>query len=159
MPTRIKLFTFIFCLWKKICFTWTNCLGKCNLYYYISSNVLFSVAGYLKRCNESPTSIQICIGLVDVLLWLKILGNRIGLLTSVLIAMDYFFRSHKSTFNLENKKCICQENLFVYHVSGFTYSRIIFRDKCISGAHTKLWKELEKLICFRVPSFTKSLNS
>ena len=30
-------------------------LGKCSLYYYISSKVFFSVAGYLKRSNETPT--------------------------------------------------------------------------------------------------------
>ena len=36
--------------------------------------------------------------------------------------MGYFFRCLKSTFNLENSKCICQENVFVYHVTGSTYS-------------------------------------
>ena len=55
-------------------------------------------------------SIQICIGLTDAVLLPKILGNRLGILTSVLIAMDYFFRCQKSTFNLQNNKCICQGN-------------------------------------------------
>ena len=68
-----------------------------------------------------------CISLAEVVLSSKILGNRVGILTSVLIAMDYFFRFQKSTFNLENNKCICQGNFFVYHVTGSTYSGIIFR--------------------------------
>ena len=71
-------------------------------------------------------SIKICIGLVDVVLWPKILDNRLGILTSVLIAMDYFFWNQKCTFNLENNKCISQRNFFVYHVTGSTYSSIIF---------------------------------
>ena len=28
--------------------------------------------------------------------------------------MDYFSRCQKSTFNLENNKCTCQANFFVY---------------------------------------------
>ena len=64
--TKIKFFTFIFCIWKWIYFTVKHSLGKCSLYYYISSKAFFSVAGYLKRGNETPTSIQIWIGLVDV---------------------------------------------------------------------------------------------
>ena len=36
--------------------------------------------------------------------------------------MDYFFGCQKSTFNLENNKCICQGNLFAYHVTGSAYS-------------------------------------
>ena len=43
-------------------------LGKCSLYYYISVKVLFSVAGYLKQNNKTPTSMYIYIGLVDVVL-------------------------------------------------------------------------------------------
>ena len=32
--------------------------------------------------------------------------------------MDYFIRCHKSTFNLENEKCIFQGNSCVYYVTG-----------------------------------------
>ena len=55
--TKIKFFTFIFCIWKWIYFTVKHSLGKCSLYYYISSKAFFSVAGYLKRGNETPSSI------------------------------------------------------------------------------------------------------
>ena len=53
----MKFFTFIFCIWRRIYFTGKHSLGKCSLYYYISSKVSFSGAGYLKRSNEAPTSI------------------------------------------------------------------------------------------------------
>ena len=56
-------------IWKRIDFARKYSLGKCRLYYYVSSKVYFSVAGYLKRSNETPTSIQICTGLVDVVHW------------------------------------------------------------------------------------------
>ena len=53
-----------FCIWKRIYFVRKHCLEECNLYYYISSTVFLSVTGYLKRSNETSTSI----GLVDVVL-------------------------------------------------------------------------------------------
>ena len=39
----------------------------------------------------------ICNGVVDVVLWPKILGSGRGILMLILIAMDYFFRFQKST--------------------------------------------------------------
>ena len=36
VTTTIKLFTFIFCLWKKMYFARKRSLGKFSLYYYIS---------------------------------------------------------------------------------------------------------------------------
>ena len=36
--------------------------------------------------------------------------SRVGILTSVLIAMGYFFRCQKKTFDLESNKCICHGN-------------------------------------------------
>ena len=59
--------------------------------------------------------------------------------------MDYFCRRQKSTFNLENSKGIYQGNVFVGHITGFTYSGIIIWAMYISMVHTKLWKELEKV--------------
>ena len=102
---KIKFFTFIFCIWKRIYLARKHSLGRCNLYYYISSKVFFSVAGYLRRKNETPTSIWTRFGEVDVALWSEILSNKVGILISVLIAMNYFSRYQKSTFNLENNKC------------------------------------------------------
>ena len=74
-------------------------------------------------------------------LWPKILGNRLGVLTSVFIAIDYFFRCHKSTFNLKNHKCIFKD-FFCYYAS--TYTGIIFPDMYISGIYINLWKALQK---------------
>ena len=76
-------------------------LEKFSWYYYISSKVFFGVAVYFKWRNKRPTSIYICIGLVNVVLWLKILGNRLGILTSVLIEMDYFSDVRKVHSNYE----------------------------------------------------------
>ena len=39
----------------------------------------------------TPTPIQIFIGFVDAILRSKILGNRLGVLMQILIAMNYFF--------------------------------------------------------------------
>ena len=33
LTTTIKLFTFTFCIWKRIYFARKHSLGKCNLYY------------------------------------------------------------------------------------------------------------------------------
>ena len=67
------------------------------------------------------------IGLVEVVPWPKIFGSRVGILTSVLVAIDFFLGVRKvATFNLENNKCICQGNFLVYHVTGSTYSRVNF---------------------------------
>ena len=41
----------------------------------------FCVAGYIKCSNKTPTPAKKCIGLVDVVLRSKILGNRLGILT------------------------------------------------------------------------------
>ena len=76
--------------------------------------------------------------LVDVVLRPQTLSNRVGILTSVLTAMYCFFRCQKSTCNLENNECISQGNIFVYHVTGSTYSRIIFRALYVSRMYTKL---------------------
>ena len=92
---------------------------------------------------------QICIGFVDVVLSPRIFGNRVGILTSVFTAMGYFFRGEKSTFNLKNNICICQRSFSVYHVTGSTYFRIIFRAMCISRTYTKLSKGFEKINFYR----------
>ena len=96
----MKLFTFVFYILKRIYFSRKHSLGEFSLYYYISSKVLVNITGYLKQSNETPTSI----GLVDVVLSAKMFGNRLSILTTVLIVIDYFFRCQKSTFNLENNK-------------------------------------------------------
>ena len=43
-----NIFPFIFCKWNRIYFARKHSLGKCDLYYYISSK-LFRVAEYLNE--------------------------------------------------------------------------------------------------------------
>ena len=57
-------------------------------------------------------------------------------LTLVLIAMDYFFRRQKSTFNLENNKCIYEGNFFVYNATDQLTPE--FFSTYISRIYTKL---------------------
>ena len=70
-----------------------------------------------------------------------------------MIVMDYFFRCQKSSFNVENNKCLCQRNSFLYRVTGSTCSRVIFRAVFISRIYTKLWKELEKFNLYQSSQF------
>ena len=51
----------------------------------------FCMVGYCKCSNKTPTAILICIGIVHAILLHKILGNRLGILTQITIAMDYYF--------------------------------------------------------------------
>ena len=57
-----------------------NSVGNPSLYHYIW-NVAFCVTRYLKRGNETPTSIKICIGLIDAALQPQILGNKLDIPT------------------------------------------------------------------------------
>ena len=49
------------------------------------------MTGYCKCSNRAPTSVQICIALVHAVLRPKMLGKRLGILTYILIAIDYCF--------------------------------------------------------------------
>ena len=60
---------------------------------------------------------------------------KVGILTTVFIAMDYFFGCQKSIFNLENNKGICQGSFFAYHVTEFTYSTYLHFSSCISQGY------------------------
>ena len=86
-----------------------------------------------------------CIGLVDVLLWPKILGNCVF---SVGFDSDGLFLQMSEKYfhcsSLKNNKCICQEDFFVDHVTGSTDSRIVFRAMYISMIYTNLQKEVIK---------------
>ena len=63
-----------------------------NLAYIVTFSLqFFQVAGYWKGSNKTATPIQICIGFVDAVLRPKILGNRLGILTWTLIAMNCCF--------------------------------------------------------------------
>ena len=54
LTTTTKFFTSFVC-GKECILLENNSLGKCSLYYYISSK-FFSIAEYLKRSNETLMS-------------------------------------------------------------------------------------------------------
>ena len=90
------------------------------------------MAGYWKYSNKTPAPFYICIGLVDSVLRTKILGNRLGILTYILITMDYYFFVfvfQRSTFNLEKTKAFVKENFWFIPSSN----RIYLLRKCFSN--------------------------
>ena len=64
----------------------------------------------------TPTPIKIFIGFADAILRSKILDNRLGILTQILIAMDYFFYLYISDIYLQfrEKKYLNLGNQFHY---------------------------------------------
>ena len=74
-------------------------LEKLSLYCYICFTVFFmwQVIGNA----VTPTPIQIFIGFADAILRSKILDNRLGILTQILITMDYFFYLYISDIYLQ----------------------------------------------------------
>ena len=83
-------FTFAFFVRKHI---WKN------LVYFVTFLLQIN---YWKSSNKTPTSIQICIGLVDTVLGSKILGNRLGILMQILTAMNcyFFFKYFKELLSI-----------------------------------------------------------
>ena len=75
-----RLYIYILCLEKKSYFVQKHGMEKPSLYHYVC-NVAFCVTRYLERVNETPTSIKICIGLVDVVLQPETLCNKLDILS------------------------------------------------------------------------------
>ena len=96
-----KLYIYIF---KTYIFQKNIC--KNSGYVVTFALKFFRVAGYQKQSNKIPTPIQIYIGFVDAVLRPKILGNRLGILRQILIAMDYLFFDifQRIIFNLKKQK-------------------------------------------------------
>ena len=72
--------------------------------------------------------------------------------------MDYFFRCQKSIFNLQNNKCICQGNFFVYHATGPIYYRLFFQVCIYQGYIQNFERNWNNSICIRVNNFAESVN-
>ena len=82
---------------------------------------------------------QICKGLVEAVLRRKILDNRQGNLTPILIAMNYFFLCifQRSTLNLEKKKYLLRKIVSAPHMSNRMYLlQNVFRTLYISKIRT-----------------------
>ena len=105
-----------FFIWKNLYFVrkhiWKNLVKTYISKIYILTFVLqcFLVAGYCK-CS-APTPRKICTGFVDAVLRPKILGNRLDILTYILIAMAFHYITQKHLFE-------CTFGL--YHTSNYIY--------------------------------------
>ena len=120
-----KHFLLLLFYMEKFIFYQKTYLKKLSLYSYICTWNLyqfFLVAGHGKCSNKTPTPIQICIGFVDDVLQPKILGNRLGILTTILIGMDYFF-------------------IYVYfrEASSIQKKQIYLLGKVFGSPHTSYW--------------------
>lgn len=104
--------------------------------------------------------IEIYIGLVVVAAQAKILGNRLHILTTIFILMDYFIICQRSTFKLENNKSMCQGYFPVELVTGSTWSEIIFQTNlCISQRYIQNFqRNCEESVCIKVDNFAQSAN-
>ena len=87
--SQTTAFLHLHCYIGKFKFYQKTYLKKLSLYCYIRIAVFFTwqVIGNA----VTPTPIQIFIGFEDSMLRSKLLDNRLGILTQILIAMDYFF--------------------------------------------------------------------
>ena len=91
----------------KLTFCQKLYLEKRSLYCYICFTVFFTQQ--VIENAVTPTAIQMFIGYVDAILRSKILDNRLGFLTQILIATDYFLYLYISDIQLpsiQGKKCI-----------------------------------------------------
>ena len=97
--TTTIFFLLLFFYIEKFIFCQKTYLEKLSLYCYICFTVFFTwqVIGNA----VTPTPIQIFIGFADAILRSKILDNRLGILTQILITMDYFFYLHISDIYLQ----------------------------------------------------------
>ena len=113
----MNIFLHLLLYFVKFCYILKNLV-------YIVIFVLLHLASYWKCSKKAPTLIQICTGFVDAVLRPKILVNRVGILTQILIAVNYcFFIFQISTFNLE-------KNQFLVHliqITGSTYCGVVFQ--------------------------------
>ena len=86
----------------------------------------FRMVGYWNCSNKSSTSIQMCIGLADAVLQPKIVGNRLDILTQILIAMYYsisffIYISEKYLQFRKEQKHLLRKNFGPPHTSNRIY--------------------------------------
>ena len=86
-------------LYRSIYILLENIFGKILLHLHNRFFTWHVIGNALK-----PTPIQIFIGFVNAILRSKILGNRLGILTQILIVMDYFFCLYISDKYLQFRK-------------------------------------------------------
>ena len=101
--TIIIIFLLLLFYLEKFIFCYKRYLEKhvCIVTFVLQ---VFFVADYCKCSNKTPRPIQIRTGLEDTLRRLRILGNRLGVLKQILIAMDYYLFLYISGKYLQFRK-------------------------------------------------------
>ena len=97
--SQITAFLLLLFYIGKFIFCQKTYLEKPSLYCYICFTV-FSTWQVIGNA-VTPTPKQIFIGFADVILRSKILDNRLGILTQILITIDYFFYLYISDIYLQ----------------------------------------------------------
>ena len=105
----------------KLIFCYKIYLKKISLYCYIRTTCQFIGNAV------TPMLIQIFIGFVDAIPRSKALGNRLGILTQMLIAMDYFFYLY-----ISDKYLQFREKKYINLGNQFHYKKYDKRDRSIS---------------------------
>ena len=105
-----------------------------NLVYIVTFALRFFLTWQVIGNAVTPTPIQIFIGFADAILQSKILDNRLGILTQILITMDYFFYLYISDINLQ------------FREKSILISAINFIIKSISK-----WIKILAKVCFHFP--------
>ena len=105
----------------KLIFCYKIYLKKISLYCYIRTTCQFIGNAV------TPMLIQIFIGFVDAIPRSEILGSRLGILTYILIAMDYFFYLYILDKYLQFRK-----KRYINLGNQFHYKKFNERDRSIS---------------------------
>ena len=150
----------------KFIFCQKTYLEKLSLYCYICFTVFFTwqVIGNA----VTPTPIQIFIGFADAILRSKILDNRLGILTQILITVDYFFYLYISDICLQFREksiLIWAINLIIKSIrkrieilakSLFLFSIIVFKIIILSSCYTFYEEKhlLGKIVWFTITGST-----
>ena len=116
-----SFFYFYFFIQENLYFV-TKHIWK-NLVYIITVFFTWQVIGNV----VTSTSMQLSIGFVDAILRSKIFGNRLGILTQILMVMDYLFYLYISDKYLQSRK-----NKYINQGSQFHYKSCNERNRNIS---------------------------
>ena len=129
--SQTTAFYFYF-LYRKFYILLENIFGKTQ---FILLHLLYRFFTWQVIGNAvTPTPIQIFIGFADAILRSKILDNRLGILTQILITMDYFFYLYISDIYLQ------------FREKSILISAISFIINSISK-----WIKILAKVCFHFP--------
>ena len=84
-----------------------------NLVYIVTFALPFFFTWQVIGNAVTPTPIYMFIGFVDAILRSKILDNRLGFLTQILITMDYFFHLYISDIYLQFR----EESILIWAIN------------------------------------------